>query len=159
MIAQIKKSCNYDMFTTVELTTQLNPLKLLQTLQKTPFPYSHLLCPLISPPVVPPSPTKISTATGPAESLISCQELTLGENHKLPKMILKFTPHLCKSFTCSQAWWDCHWGMAGAHVRFLNHKLVSIHSLLTLLQMFKYLLVRGIGDILVVFNNSNKVLV
>lgn len=75
-----------------------------------------------------------------------------GGHRHLFDMIQEYAPHLRASFVNCETWWNRNWGTPEAHVRFSNGSFAFVGFVLTLLQMFKHLLYRGMEDILIIFN-------
>ena len=78
-------------------------------------------------------------------------------HRQLFRLIKEYAPHLRESFVNSETWWDRNWGTPEAHVRPSNQEFFFVDYVLTVLQMFKYLLYRGMEDILIIFNHSRAV--
>jgi hypothetical protein len=67
-------------------------------------------------------------------------------------------PHVAGSFACDESWWKTHWGSPEGHVSSMG---IGVRfwpaSRLTLFQMFKSLLMAGVMDILVIFNDARSI--
>ena len=97
-------------------------------------------------------------SSGDAQNPLSTAEGAAAAERKslsrLLSLIKEFAPHLHRSFVYSEAWWEQRLGTPEAHVRSTKKPTVFSSFILTLLQMFMFLLFRGIQDILVIFNSS-----
>lgn len=69
------------------------------------------------------------------------------------KFIDQYAPHLADSFVRSRGWWDTHGDLPEAHVSSKTDS-APISLMLTLCQMLKYVLSKGMLDILVIFNDA-----
>lgn len=73
---------------------------------------------------------------------------------RLKESILKYAPHLRESFVTSDDWWKIHWGTPQAHVRLATQMLTANDLVFKPLQMFRFILWRGIEDNRALFTNS-----
>lgn len=65
-----------------------------------------------------------------------------------------YAPHMSASFVCSRLWWRKHEGKPEAHVSPLALKPHSGVFMPSFPQMFKYLLLGALEDVLVIFNTG-----
>jgi hypothetical protein len=73
---------------------------------------------------------------------------------QLLSLISKYAPHLEPSFVCSEVWWGRNWHLPEAHVSLKSWPVSFTSPTLTFPQMFKYLMYRGVEDILMIFNDA-----
>jgi hypothetical protein len=91
----------------------------------------------------------------PPEDPIEAKEAQL--LRQLFNLIEVYAPHLRRSFVYSERWWERYGRLPEAHVSLTNQPTVFVNLVLTFPQMFKYLLYRGIEDILMIFNDADVV--
>lgn len=73
---------------------------------------------------------------------------------RLQEIIREFAPHLRHTFVCLDHHWECRRDMPEAHVRSTDYPTTRMDFVLTVLQMFKYLLYQAMEDALVIFNTA-----
>jgi hypothetical protein len=83
------------------------------------------------------------------------EEFEQSRSDRLAHLIGDFAPHLAQSFVCQRSWWKKHQGVPEAHVRpHSTGRFPAGLSVLTISQMFKFMLYRALTTGMVIFNDG-----